>query len=224
MVGVVRFVGTLWVEIQGVRDRRWNSERFIVFHTVILQQAHHVTASHAIRHRIAKRLDAWGEGKHAMLVGNTLRSCKEYLNAARREEMAEHRAQTYHCLVLRGKLWLAVRWIIERETGGVLQPGERCAKMGDWVLEVIRAKHLEARTLTASCLESCTGCTPELTPVDKTDDTVTAVTGQLSCGAGPRGTDSVSLQHWILSFGAAGAELSLIIGDFVEWLGNPWPP
>ena len=61
-----------------------------------------------------------------MLVGDTLRSCEDYLTAAQREETAEHRAQTYHSLVLRGKLRSAVRWITERETGGVLQPGGRC--------------------------------------------------------------------------------------------------
>ena len=72
----LRFVGTLGTEMQGVRDRRWNLERFIVFQTVILQRARHVTASHAIRRRIKKRLDAWGGGKHAMLVGDTLRSCE----------------------------------------------------------------------------------------------------------------------------------------------------
>ena len=72
-----RFVGTLGAEMQGVRDRRWNSERFIIFQTVILQQARHVTASHAIRRRIEKRLDAWGASKHAMLVGDTLKSCEE---------------------------------------------------------------------------------------------------------------------------------------------------
>ena len=54
--------------------------------------------------------------------------------------MAEHRAQTYQSLVLRGKLLTAVRWITERETGGVFQPGERCTKMGDQVMEVLRAK------------------------------------------------------------------------------------
>ena len=111
--------------MQGVRDRRWNSEQFIVFQTVILQGARHVTVSHAIRLRIEKRINAWGGGKHAVLVGDNLRSCEEYLTAARREETAEHRAQTYHSLVLHGKLRSAVRWITERETGWVLQPRER---------------------------------------------------------------------------------------------------
>ena len=97
-----------------MRDRRWNLERFIVFQTVILQRSRHVTASQAIRCRIEKRLDAWREGKHAMLVEDTMRSCEEYLTVARREETAEHRAQTYHSLVLHGKMRTAVRWITER--------------------------------------------------------------------------------------------------------------
>ena len=32
-----RFVGTLGVELKGMRDRLWNSERFIVFQTVIMK-------------------------------------------------------------------------------------------------------------------------------------------------------------------------------------------
>ena len=55
-----------------MRYRRWNSERFIVFQTVILQRSCHVNASQAIRRRIEKRLDAWGEVKHAILVEDTL--------------------------------------------------------------------------------------------------------------------------------------------------------
>ena len=47
------------------------------------------------------------------------------------EETADHRAKTYHSLVLHGKLRTAVRWITEWETGVVLQPGDRCTKMGD---------------------------------------------------------------------------------------------
>ena len=64
--------GRWGVELKGVRDRLCNSERFIVFQTVILQRARHVTASQAIRRRIGKRLDAWAEGKHSMLVEDTL--------------------------------------------------------------------------------------------------------------------------------------------------------
>ena len=92
------------------------------------------------------------------------------------------------------------------------------------MLEVLRAKHPEDRTPTAACLTSYTRCPPDLTPVDITDDTVTAVAGKLSGGAGPGRTDSVLLQHWLLRFGAASAELRQIVGDFVEWLVNGRPP
>ena len=60
--------------------------------------------------------------------------------------------------------------------------------------------------------------------MDIMEDMVTAVAGRLSGGGGPRGTDSVSLQQWLLRFDAASAELRLIVGDFVEWLGNGRPP
>ena len=97
-------------------------------------------------------------------------------------------------------------------------------KTGDPVMEVLCTKHPDARTPTAASLESYPGQPPELTPVDITKDTVTAVAGRLSGGAGPGGTDSMSLQHWLLRFGAASAELRLIVGDLVEWLGNRRPP
>ena len=94
---------------------------------------------------------------YSMLVEDTLRACGEYLTVAWREETVGHREQTYQSLVLRGKLRTAVRWITERETGGVLQPGDRCTKTGGRVMEVLRAKNPEARTLTAVSLDSYPG-------------------------------------------------------------------
>ena len=60
--------------------------------------------------------------------------------------------------------------------------------------------------------------------MDITDNTVMEVARKLSRGAGTRGTDSVSLQHWLLHFGAAIGELRMIVADFAEWLSNGRPP
>ena len=109
--------------------------------------------------------------------------------------------------------------------GVVLHPGERCTKMGDQVMEVLCTKHPGAWTPTAARLYCYTGRPPELTLVDIIDYTVMVVAGRLLGGARPGGMDSVSLQHWLLRFVAASAELRLIFGDFLEWLGNwrlPW--
>ena len=138
-----------------------------------------------------------------MLVEDTLCTCAQYLTIARREESKEHRAQTYHSLVLQWKLQTAVRWIKERETGGILQTRERCTKTGERVMEVLRTKHLEARPPTAASLDSYPDRPPEIVSVDITDDMVTAVVGRLSGGEGPGGADSISLQHWRIRFGEA---------------------
>ena len=53
-----------------------------------------------------------------MLVEDTLCKCTQYLTAACRKESEEHRSQTFHRQVLRGKLRTAVRWITEMEMGG----------------------------------------------------------------------------------------------------------
>ena len=89
---------------------------------------------------------------------------------------------------------------------------------------MLRSKHPEARTPTAASLSTYTGCPLELTPLDITNNTVTDVAGWLSGGARPGGTDSVLLQHWLLRFGAASAELRLIVGDFIQWMSNGRPP
>ena len=157
-----------------------------------------------------------GEGKHAILVEDMLQACREYLTVAWREETAEHWDQTNRSLVLRGKLRTVMLCITDRETGGVLQPRDRCTKTGYWVMEVLRTKQPEAWALTAASLDSYPGCPPELTPVEITVDTVTEVAGRLSGGVGPGGgTDSVSLQHRLLRLGGASAELRLIVGEFV---------
>ena len=72
------FLG-LPLDVPGIRDRRWNSERFIVFQTVTLQRARHVTASRDIQRQIEKLLDAWEAGIFKMLVEDTLRSSTQYL-------------------------------------------------------------------------------------------------------------------------------------------------
>ena len=91
-------------------------------------------------------------------------------------------------------------------------------------MEVLPNKHSKACPPTAASLETYPECPPEIFHVDITDDTVTEVTGRLSRGAGTGGTDSVSLHHWLLSFGAPSGELRLIVADFAEWLSNGRPP
>ena len=105
----------------------------------------------------------------------------------------------------------------------MLQPAERCTKTGEKVMEVLRTKRPEARPPIAASLDLYQDLPPEIVPVDITDNTVTEVAGRLSVGAVLGGGYSVSLQYWLLRFGAASGELRLIVADFVEWLRNGRP-
>ena len=70
-------------------------------------------------------------------------------------------------------------------------------------MEVLHTKHSEARPPTMVSLDSYLDPPLDLVPVDITGDTVTAVVGRLSGGVDLGRTDSISLQHWLLRFGAA---------------------
>ena len=78
-----RFVHALTAELTGVRQRRWNTERFIVFLTVTLQHVQHVTKSCEIRQRIDWKVDAWEEGEHRIMVQDTARTCTQYIYTSR---------------------------------------------------------------------------------------------------------------------------------------------
>ena len=108
-------------------------------------------------------------------------------------ESKEDRAKNFHSLVLLGKLRTAVRWIMERDTGGVLQPAELCTKTWEKFMEVLRTKQPDARTPTGAIMDIYPDRPPELVPVDITENTVTEVTGRHSRGAWRGGTGSVSL-------------------------------
>ena len=54
-------------------------------------------------------MDAWEAKHHRMLVKDNLRMRTQYLTVAHREDSEEHRVQTFHSLVIRGKLQTTVQ-------------------------------------------------------------------------------------------------------------------
>ena len=94
-----------------------------------------------------------------------------------------------------GKLHRSVRLITEREIGRLIRLAERCTKTGERVMEVLRTKHPEALPKKLVSLYTYPDRPPEIISVDITNNTVKVVVGRLSVGAGPGGTDSVSIQQ-----------------------------
>ena len=102
-------------------------------------------------------------------------------------------------------------------------PRDKFTNNGERVMEVLHTKHPDSRPPSATSLDAYPNNPPEMVPVNITDNVVAAVAGRLSGGAGPGGTELVSLQHWLLRFGAASGELRLIVAEFGEWLSNGRP-
>ena len=152
----------------GFQQCHWNSERFIVFQTVIIQLSKHVNSSGAFRWNIERHLDAWKAGEFRIPAEDMACTCAQNISTRRREETAEHRGKIFRSLVLRDKLHSDFRWITDREKGRVFKLGDICPKTGKPVLEVLRLKHPGARPMTAGRFEAYGGKPPAFVTVDVT--------------------------------------------------------
>ena len=129
-----RFVRTLSREITDVRESYWNGECFIVFQTVILQ---HAVTSHVRRKSGGASWRGWMPGTW----GNTRCWWRKpnapenstSLPPGRRNWRSSEQwlSQLLSCV---GKMWIAVRWIMEQEKGGItaswplFKDGVSCAR------------------------------------------------------------------------------------------------
>ncbi len=218
-----RFVRMLAEEMSGIRSRKWNSERFIVFQMVILQRSKGVTKAGDIKKRLSNRMDSWEANKFDMLVQDTERTALGQLASRRGRDTPEQRAKIYNRLVLQGKLRTAVRWLTEREKGGVLLPGDTDEKTGENIFDVLKSKHPAATDPDPSEMEDYE-ILPDFVDLDVTEDTVEQVARRLSGSAGPGGSDAQALQHWLLRFGGASQELRRAVAGLVDWMSNGTPP
>jgi hypothetical protein len=57
-----------------------NAKRFIIFQIVIMQHSRNVKQAKDIRKRIARRMDAWEEGKFSMLLQDTEQTLESFLS------------------------------------------------------------------------------------------------------------------------------------------------
>ena len=125
-----------------------------------------------------------------------------------------------------GKLREAVRFVYEREKGGVLQPDklaqDRTGMINETVTSVLEGKHPSETIPSCATLEMYEE-TPILIPVNITEEAIESVAQKLSGSSGPGGTDSEALQVWLLKFGEDSTRLHTSVETFVDWLANGSP-
>ena len=113
---------TLSVELDDIQAWKWNSERVIVFQSVILKRAQYVNNTKHICVRIHFRLDCCNCGVIEKLVKFKQEAATGFMGETRSIQSKDQRYRMFSNLFLKGKLRKAVIFFCARETGGGVQP------------------------------------------------------------------------------------------------------
>eukprot|EP00978_Attheya_sp_CCMP212_P042445 scaffold258630_cov55-Attheya_sp.AAC.1 len=175
-----QFIEVLVDELEGIRKRKWNSDRFIVFQMVILQRTKNVIWAKYICARIQNHLKSWKAGHYNMLVQETAQEAiATMIPTSASTKTQEQREKIFVNLMVQGKLRQAVRFITEREKAGIMLPTDIDEKSGLPVIDALRSKHPPARVPEVEDLEEY-DTLPEFVRVDITDETMENVVRRLS--------------------------------------------
>ena len=138
-------------------------------------------------------------------------------------------ARRYHSMVIEGKLREAVRWVTNRDGGGVLHPDDVDQKSGKTVAEVLESKHPACMIpdLGQEGWASFEEYEERLNsvPVDCDQEIVQRVADRMKGGAGPSSVDAQAMSQMLLKFGKNSQVLREEMASWVERPGNdstPW--
>ncbi len=135
-------VKTIAAEFEGVRNRKWNSEKALLFPIIILRKSHQKLNSQEIKHRLQFRLDQWNKGHFIELATDTITEAYQYHESKSPDLDMDEKLQIFNQLVYHGKLREALRFLTNKHDDNViLQPDDIDTKTGKSVLEVLKSKH-----------------------------------------------------------------------------------
>jgi hypothetical protein len=219
-------------EISAVAEGRYPSERPITLICVILQRECKIKKDADICRLISKRLELWEKGEFDLLVQEAVRAnCSFGEGGSKRLEDKNHEASVFNRLMMLGKVRSAVRWITEREKGGVLQHDDLVPSkdaQGNPIMrsvgEILKEKHPSAKEPGITAMPDY-GQPPLMPGLDVTAEHVEGIARKLQGGAGPGGSNAEAWQDWLLRFGVHSNELREAIAALTRRMANeiiPW--
>ena len=141
-----RFPTVLADEFERCRSRLGNSERILVFLSIVLQSTKEVRRSGDICSQFTWRMDAWNKGKYKMLVQDTKRTLESQLSVRRHTSSTETIQKIFHQKVLWGDIRGTTHFLTECKRGRVVLPTDLCSKTQQPALEVLKGKHPSSKT------------------------------------------------------------------------------
>ena len=118
------FLLMLAKEIDGVQGRKWNMEKVMCFMSMILQRSTDLKGAENIKRRIKQNILDWNEKKHKMLNSSTIICVEACMNRKRGGINTKERAIAFSSLICRGEIREGIRYTCERESGGIMLPGD----------------------------------------------------------------------------------------------------
>jgi hypothetical protein len=198
------FIVQLCEEFAGVTERKWNSERPLVFCLAMLQKKPGITQLSDIQKCLRHRLEGWKADKHEALVEtSTERLMLDAMSNSQGGTKQEERLKKYNQLMLLGNPRAAVRYLTDREGGGVLEPHTSSGKEDQTVEEALQSKHPETRKPGEEAFQHHYDNLAELLNLDLNEKTVEKVACRLSGGAGLGGVNLTFLKQVLLHHGNA---------------------
>ena len=110
----------------------------------MLRKANGVSRAKSIKRRVLRQLSLWENGQIAELVNDIVNAAKQGGGGGKYANNDDSIACRYHSMVIEGKLREAVRWVTNRDGGGVLHPDGVDQKSGKTVAEVLESNTLSA--------------------------------------------------------------------------------
>ena len=217
-----QFITTLAELFNQIVDRKCNADKLIVFQMVILQRAPNVKRSADVKKRLRRRLQKWNDGLFQELVEDTARTMQANLSRKQGSTSPEERARIFDSRIKRGDLRAAVRYITERDSGGILFPEDNLTP-DKTVLDVLKKKHPLMGTPGPNALKHY-DTLPSFIDLDITEDTVEQVASKLNGGGGLSGIDGFSARCLLLQHGKSSQQLRKAVARFASWLSNGFPP
>ena len=204
-----------------------HSDRVLCFSRLLLQREKMVTKTKDVRMLVERRLRSWINEEFDALMSEAIRCGKQRCHQHKKDVGSdeEHTIKIFSRLIIQGKLRAAVRWITERDKGGVLHPEEFSSKEpSKTVLDVLREKHPEPECPHPDSLLKVDSF-PHQEEVVITSAHVESAVRRMHGAAGPSGTDSAHWHSILLRFGAHSDRLRDQVAALTRKICNqtlPW--
>jgi hypothetical protein len=213
------FISLYNQEVSDFANGNKKSESFICFPTLILQKDRHIKKTKEIRVLLKRRMKMWQEGLFRELIKEA-EDCDRKLPSSSGKMSEDQEAKVFSSLMLQGRLREAVRFVTDRQGGGVMSPDEDAVKpAGKNVLEVLESKHPQQRAPDNEDFISCEEL-PPLIDIEVTNSHVEEAAKKLSGSAGISGFDSHQLQKILIRYGKQSENLRESFAKAVTKLAN----